>query len=220
LVGATAFAYFTLPSTEMFVGKARIIVLFASVAIGIATTLPSYLSLIIAQKTTNQAEELHSNLKQHNEELHTSLKQSLGNAEKSRVRAEELYATLEGRLKPLLLDGLEDMLKRIASRISERLSDQLNGDRLSFFVFMKRNNVNWVIVASTTEKSAIVRWMSLDDDEGIVGFTAKKKIKILANGPVNVQMFDYRDKRPLDQQNSLKPDNLAKCDRNVEWIYA
>src|SRR2546429_8738872 len=86
---ATALAYFTLKSTGTFVGKTRVI---ASVALGIATILPSYLSLISAEKSTNRAEELHGNLKEHAEELHVNLKQSLGDAEKDRARAEELYA--------------------------------------------------------------------------------------------------------------------------------
>lgn len=141
-------------------------------------------------------------------------------AERNKVRAENLYNNLGGRLRPLLLQGLEEMLKRIANAISERLSDELDGENPSFFIFMKADTDRWVVAASNVDKAALVRRIALSDDEGIVGFTSNVRARLLANGPVSQELFDHRDNRNLGKQTPLRPDNLAKCDRGVAWIFA
>jgi len=139
---------------------------------------------------------------------------SLREAHEERRRIETLYETLDSRIRPLLLTGMEDTLRR---RVKE-LPWIKNGIPLKFFVFTEIDGL-YKVVGSTVEHDAQVRRLELEPDEGVVGFTVDRKISGLAQiteGKGNV--FD-RAGRVIGQQRRLREVNTWKVDADLKWIY-
>jgi hypothetical protein len=130
--------------------------------------------------------------------------------DRHRLQVENLYRTLENRLTHPLINGLEHVLRRGAADIS------LPERALNYHLFAKMDG-NYRIIASTLDSAALIRRISLKDDEGVIGFTVTHKASYIAHLMEGGIIYD-RAWRQIGKQQPLRASNLAKVGLDLRWI--
>lgn len=141
-------------------------------------------------------------------------------SERSRRKAEQLYRTVQGRLVPLLIGGLEDTLRRRAALLTESLNGHPGCERnLKFYVFAQVEGYHRVI-ASTVDVNALTRRIKLKPDSGIVGVAFNRKVSIYADSIHETGTIYDRYFKSIGKQRQIDESTLEKCDTDVKWINA
>ncbi|HEV7905187.1 MAG TPA: hypothetical protein VGO96_15205 [Pyrinomonadaceae bacterium] len=144
---------------------------------------------------------------------------SVRQATLSERNAEQLYLSVQDRLIPLLLEGLEDTLHRRINSLPAYLSNQVGYEKnLKFYVFAQVEGYHRII-ASTDDAAASVRKIALELDEGLVGYAYNHKVSIFADSLIECSTIYDRYFKSIGQPQAIDHSTLEKCDIAVQCVY-
>lgn len=128
------------------------------------------------------------------------------------------YAELRGKIAPILMEGIDEVLKREKKTICDKYN--IHEDKMEIHVFFKCNS-HYYVVASTTEKNSLQRALYLKDEEGVVGFTKSREAPIVCHINQDHTGVVYNSyKEDLGTPRSLEQGNVEKLDTRLAWIYS
>ena len=128
----------------------------------------------------------------------------------------QIFETVSGKLRPILIETLDNELRRYLSSAP----DDIAKAGLNYYVFVFVEDY-WRVLASSKDSSAVSRRIALTHDEGVIGVTAVRAspvfVEITKDGKGKVSS---RQEQESGEQRVLTDDNRSKTDINLRWITA
>ena len=152
--------------------------------------------------------------------------QQLRHTKRLKAEAEEKYDELRKKIALPLSEGLDSLLRRAVRNLlpAPTATEQLvihPEEDLALYSFVLVED-RYRIVSSTSARSAVVRHITLDHGEGVVGLAFEVGAPIITELlPDKTGKVTYRaGDKVSEQPRRLSDGNLAKCDPGLKWIYA
>ena len=137
-------------------------------------------------------------------------------AHEAKETAEEMYSSVRDGLQPVIRKTLNEKIRREASFIRK----SCNCEDLQFYVFLFLDGL-WKVVASSQPDSSQTWNLLLEDDEGVVGFTAGNQaefLTVLQEAGKGIVYDKHEDK--WGDPRELSKGNRARIDTNVSFIFS
>lgn len=144
---------------------------------------------------------------------------------RSNAVASAKYTNLQERLAPMLYAGMEAVVQYWAEGLTDGLD--MSGLNISvdselefqLHVFIRIQG-HYRIVASSAEPASPVRWLELEENEGMLAAVHERRSAVVAvvEDQFSAKLFTPTG-HPIGEQERLRPKNAGKCNAHLKWIY-